>query len=85
MIIVPEKRIENLKKEIAKYEENVNKCDIHATNILADTIGADIDFLRYSNLKTTEDQKREIENLENQFTKHMNSLTRCRCIRKIGK
>ncbi len=82
---ISDKRIEDLRKEIAKYEENANKCDIHSTNILADTIGADIDFLRYSRVKTTEEQRKEVNSLENQFTKLMNSLTRCRCVRKIEK
>ncbi len=81
----PIKRLVTLKKDIARYEEQVNKCDISATNVLADSIGADIDFLRFSGMKNTDEQKREIESLENQFSNHMNNLSRCRCVKKIGK
>ncbi len=82
---IPSKRLADLRKSIAKYEESVNKCDIFATNVLADSIGADIDYLRFSIVKTTDDQKRELENLENQFSGHMDKLTKCRCVKKITK
>lgn len=82
---IPAKHLTDLRRNIAKYEENVNKCDILATNVLADTIGADIDFLRFSNVRITDEQKQEIEILENQFSKYMDNLTRCRCVKKIAK
>ena len=82
---LPIKRLASLRKEIAKYEENVNKCDIMSTNVLADSIGADIDYLRFSNIKLSQEQMKELEGLENIFTGYMNNLSRCRCIKKIGK
>ena len=82
---IPVKRLANLTKDIRKYEEHVNKCDISETNALAESIGADIDFLRYTEIRTTETQKQELKQLENQFTYHMNNLKRCRCVRKIEK
>lgn len=82
---IPIKRLVSLRKDIAKYEEQVNKCDISQTNVLAGTIGADIDFLKYSEIRTTEEQKQEIKRLENIFTNHIDNLKRCRCIRKIEK
>jgi len=82
---IPAKRLTNLRKEIAKYEENVNKCDILATNVLAESIGSDIDYLRFSGLKITDEQRRELETLENQFSGYMDNLSRCRCVKKIGK
>ena len=78
-------KLVNLKKDIAKYEEHVNKCDISETNILAKGIGSGIDFLKHSDIKTIEEQKQEIKKLENQFLYHMNNLKRCRCVKKIGK
>lgn len=82
---IPSKRLADLKKSIARYEESVNKCDIHATNVLADSIGADIDYLKFSIVKTTDEQKRELDNLENIFSGHMDKLTKCRCVKKIAK
>ena len=82
---IPVKRLTTLRKDIAKYEESVNKCDISATNVLADSIGADIDYLRFSSVKVTDDQKKELEILENQFAGHMNNLSKCRCVKKIAK
>jgi len=82
---IPTRRLASLTKDIAKYEEQVNKCDISQTNVLAETIGADIDFLKYSEIRTTEEQKQEIKRLENTFTNHMDNLKRCRCVKKIEK
>lgn len=82
---IPAKRLTDLRKSIAKYEENANKCDILATNVLADSIGADIDYIRFSGLKITDEQRRDLEILENQFSGYMDSLSRCRCVKKIGK
>jgi hypothetical protein len=79
------KRLTKLRKDIAKYDEHVNRCDISATNVLAESIGADIDFLRYSGSKITEDEKRAIEQLEKQFSGHMDHLKRCMCVKKIEK
>lgn len=76
-------RLTNLRKDIAKYDEHVNKCDIIGTNILAESIGSDIDFLRYSGTRTTDEEKRDIVQLENQFSKHMDRLKRCACVKKI--
>lgn len=82
---VPVKRLVSLTKDIRKYEEHVNKCNISETNVLAESIGADIDFLRYTEIRTTEEQKQELKRLENTFTNHMNNLKRCRCVKKIGR
>lgn len=84
-IEIPVKRLETLRKDIAKYEEHVNKCDIAGTNVLAESIGSDIDFLKYSGVKTTEEQKKEMVQLENIFSGHMNRLQKCRCVKKIEK
>ena len=85
VIEIPVKRLASLTKDIRKYEENVNKCDISETNVLAESIGADIDFLRYTEIRTTEEQKQELKRLESTFTNHMDNLKRCRCIKKIGR
>ena len=77
------KRLTKLRKDIAKYDEHVNKCDITGTNVLAESIGSDIDFLRYSGTRATEEEKQEITQLENIFSGHMNHLTRCTCVKKI--
>ncbi len=82
---IPIKRLAGLRKDIAKYEEQANKCDISETNVLAKSIGADIDLLRYTEIRTTEEQKQEIKRIENIFTNHMDNLKRCRCVRKIEK
>jgi len=82
---IPVKRITNLRKDIAKYDEHVNKCDISATNILAESIGSDMDFIRYSGVTTSEEQKQEVQRLEHLFSEHMDRLKRCRCVRKIEK
>jgi hypothetical protein len=82
---IPIKRLTSLRKDIAKYEEQVNKCDISETNVLVKSIGADVDYLRYTEIRTTEEQKQELKLLENTFTNHMDNLKRCRCVRKIEK
>lgn len=81
---IPTRRLASLTKDIAKYEEQVNKCDISETNVLAGNIGSDIDFLKFTTT-TTEEQKQEIKRLENIFTNHMDNLKRCRCVKKIEK
>lgn len=79
------KRLVNLKKDIAKYEENANKCNIHETNILAESIGSDVDYLKYADKMTTGEQKQEIDKLEKQFSGYMDHLERCRCVKKLEK
>lgn len=37
--------LEKLEKDIKKYEEKVNVCDINGTNILAYNIGSDITYM----------------------------------------
>lgn len=81
----PEKRLADLRKDIAKYDEHVNKCDIAGTNVLAESIGSDLDFLKYSGIKTTEDQKQDMTKLENIFSGHMDRLKKCMCVKKIEK
>lgn len=81
---IPTRRLASLTKDIAKYEEQVNKCDISQTNVLAGSIGSDIDFLKFT-ITTTEEQKQEIKRLENTFTNHMDNLKWCRCVKKIEK
>lgn len=80
-----EKRLANLRKDISRYEESVNKCNIYETNVLAESIGSDMDYLRYADKMTTEDQKQEIGKLEKQFSGHMSRIERCVCVKKIGK
>ncbi len=82
---IPIKRLASLKKDIAKYDERVNKCDISETNVLAESIGADIHHLRYTEIRTTEEQKQELKRLEDTFVNHMDNLKRCRCVRKLEK
>lgn len=81
---IPIIRITNLTKEIRKYEEQVNKCDISGTNILAESIGSDMDFLRYA-VNTTEEQKQQLKRLEDEFSRHMDNLKKCICVKKIEK
>lgn len=82
---IPVKRLTSLRKDVRKYEEQVNKCDIFETNILAESIGGDVDYLKYSGIRTTEEQKQELKNLEDQLLIHMDDLKRCRCVRKLEK
>jgi len=79
------KRLVKLRKDIAKYEENVNKCNIYETNILAESIGADIDYLFHVDKRITDEQKQEINRLENQFSGHVERLEKCRCIKRLEK
>lgn len=85
VVEIPVRRLANLTKDIAKYEEQVNKCNISGTNVLAGSIGSDIDFLKYTDIRTTEEQKQELKRLENTFANHMDKLRRCRCVKKIEK
>lgn len=78
-------RLTNLRKDIARYDEHVNKCDIAGTNVLAESIGSDIDFIRHPGTRITEEEKREVEQLEKQFSGHMDRLKRCACVKKIEK
>lgn len=82
---IPIKHLANLTKDIRKYEEHVNKCDISETNVLAKSIGKDIDFLRYTEIRTTEGQKQELKRLEDAFINHMDNLKRCKCVKKLEK
>jgi hypothetical protein len=74
----------NLTKDIRKYDEQVNKCDISGTNILAETIGSDMDYLIFA-ISTTEEQKQQLKRLENEFSRSMDNLKRCKCTRKLEK
>jgi hypothetical protein len=85
VVEIPVKRLTNLTKDIRRYEEQVNKCDISGTNVIAKTIGANIDYLKYTEIRTTEEQKQELKNLEETFLRHMDNLKRCRCVRKLEK
>lgn len=85
VVEIPVKRILNLTKDIKRYEEKANKCDISETNLLAKNIGADIDFLKYTDIRTTEEQKQELKRLEEIFLRYMDNLKRCRCVRKLLK
>lgn len=85
VIEIPIKRLISLRKDVAKYEEQANKCDISETNVLAKGIGADIDFLRYTEIRTTEEQKQQLKHIEDEFLRHMGNLKRCRCVRKLEK
>lgn len=85
VIEIPVKHIVNLTKNVKKYEEQVNKCDISETNLLAKNIGADIEFLKYTEIRTSEEQKQEFKHLEEIFLRQINSLKRCRCVRKLEK
>ncbi len=78
-------RLANLRKSIAKYEENVNKCNIYETNVLAESIGSDMDYLKYADKMTIGEQHQEIGTLEKLFSGHMNNLRRCTCVKKIAK
>lgn len=79
------KRLVNLRKDIAKYEENANKCNMYETNVLAESIGSDMDYLKYADKLTTGGQKQEIGQLEHQFAGHMSRLERCVCVKKLEK
>lgn len=79
-----EKNITSLTKDIRKYEEQVNKCDISGTNILAESIGSDIDYLRFA-ASTTGEQKQQLIHLEDEFSRYMDTLKKCRCVKKIEK
>lgn len=81
---IPVKRLANLTKDIRKYEEQVNKCNISETNVLAESIGSDIDYLRFV-ISTTEEQKQQLKRLGDVFANHMDNLKRCRCARKLEK
>ncbi len=85
VVEIPVKRILNLTKDVKRYEEHANKCDISETNLLAKSIGADIVFLKYTEIRTTEEQKQELKRLEEIFLRHMDNLKRCRCVRKLEK
>jgi hypothetical protein len=81
---IPAKYLTDLTKEIRKYEEQVNRCEISNTNVLAERIGSDMDYLRHA-LKITEEQKQEVKLLEDEFARHMDNLKKCRCVKKIEK
>lgn len=81
----PDKILPNLRKNVAKYEENVNKCDIFTTNVLSSYIGEDINFLNHHRSELVNGQKLELEHLENQFSKLIDSLSRCRCVKRLEK
>ncbi len=80
-----DKSILNLRKDILKYEESVNKCNIFDTNVLAEVIGINFIHMTLEDANTTTEQKREIKILENQFSKNMERLKHCACIKKIEK
>lgn len=75
--------IKNIGKDIAKYDESVNKCDIYITNVLSEIIGSDMDYALYAKIGTTDKQKQAIKVLEKQFLGHVENLRRCTCVKKI--
>ncbi len=80
-----DKNISNLRKDILKYEESVNKCNIFDTNVFAEVIGIEFVRMTLEDTNTTTEQKREIKILENQFSKNMERLKHCTCVKKIEK
>ncbi len=74
-----------LEKDIKKYEEKVNVCDINNTNILAYNIGSDIAYLKFSGVIKTNQQEKQLKNLDNQFVGYMDMLAKCRCIKRLEK
>ena len=75
--------IKNIRKDIEKYDESVNKCDIYSTNVLAEVIGSDMDYALYSNIGINNDQKQDIKRLEKQFLGYVENLRRCTCVKKM--
>lgn len=79
-----EKHLEILRKDIEKYKENVNKCNISMIDSLSYDIGSEIDFLKFA-VEKTDEHKKYLKRLEEEYQKSSNKVRQCQCIRKLEK
>lgn len=79
---IPEKRLETLRKNIEKYKESVNKCNVSMIDSLSFDIGSEMDILKFI-VKINDDQKKQLHNLEEEHKIYSNKVRQCQCIRKL--
>lgn len=81
---VPEKRLDMLRKDIEKYKENVNKCNISMIDSLSYNIGSEMDLLKFV-IKLTDEQRKNLKGLEKEYKTTSDKIKQCQCIKKIEK
>lgn len=79
-----ELRLETLRKDLEKYNENVNKCNISMIDSLSFIIGSEMGFLRHTEL--TDGQRSQLKNLEEEHYKiYSNKVRKCQCVKKLDR
>lgn len=79
---IPEKHLETLRKDIEKYKENVNKCNVSMIDSLSFDIGSEMDFLKFVT-KLNDNQKKRLHNLEGEHKMYSSKVRQCQCVRKL--
>jgi len=79
---IPIKQLDMLRKDIEKYKENVNKCNISMIDSLSFDIGSRIDYLKFA-LKIIGEQRRQAEVLEEEYKRYSDKVRQCQCVRKL--
>lgn len=78
-----ELRLEDLRKDLEKYKENVNKCNVSMIDALSFNIGSNIEYIKFVLGPTTDDQKNMLKSLEKEYNTHSNKVKQCQCVRKL--
>lgn len=76
-----ELRLEDLRKDLEKYLENVNKCNISMIEPLAFVIGQAMGSL--NNIELTDGQRKLFNNFGNEYNVYSNKVKQCQCVRKL--
>ena len=78
----PERHLEALRKDVEKYKENVNKCNVSMIDSLSFNIGSEIDFIKFV-VELTGEQRKQFNNLEEEHKIYSNNVRQCQCVRKL--
>lgn len=82
-IVLPaERHLESLRKDVEKYKENVNKCNVSMIDSLSFDIGSEMDFIKFV-VELTDEQGKQFGNLEDEYKAHSNKVRQCQCVRKL--
>lgn len=82
VVLPAERHLESLRKDVEKYKENVNKCNVSMIDSLSFDIGSEVDFIKFV-VELTGDQRKQFGNLEDEYKVHSNKVRQCQCVRKL--
>ncbi len=78
-----EHHLDKLRKDLEKYKENVNKCNVSMIDSLSFDIGSQIDYIKFVLEPKTDDQKNMLKSLEKEYNTYSNKVKQCQCVKKL--